>query len=270
VRRTVLLLLAVVAVGCTSSKQAAPPVTVPVTESTVAPTSTSSTTSKPTTTVSTVPRTTVTTQLSLGPGDATISGTVSGPSGPVDGATVRIERLVGKAVATQDVTTSGGSWQLPSVLGGSYRVRAFKPPDLAQSDVQVFFLAANDRKVIDFKLAAAGGDRILAVVNPSPPRVGQPATLTVTVGTGRVDDQGRPSITPRPGVVLILSAGPGFVVDSVPQVVTDGNGAAAWSVRCTAEGANTLPLTVGAGVTSVVLPACGSAPVVATTTTKAG
>jgi hypothetical protein len=263
-------MLALAAVGCSSSKQAAPPVTVPVTESTVPATSTTSTTSKPTTTVSTVPRTTVTTQLSLGPGDATIAGTVSGPAGPVDGATVRIERLVGKGVATQDVTTSGGSWQLPSVLGGSYRVRAFKPPDLVQSDVQVFFLAANERKVIDFKLVAAGGDRILAVVNPSPPRLGQPATLTVTVGTGRVDDQGRPSIAPRPGVVVVLSGGPGFVVDSVPQVTTDGNGAAAWSIRCTTEGANSLPMTVGGGVTAVILPACGSAPVAATTTTKAG
>ncbi|HEX3622134.1 MAG TPA: carboxypeptidase-like regulatory domain-containing protein [Acidimicrobiales bacterium] len=269
-RRTVLLLLALVAVGCTTPKPvAAPPDTTPVTESTLAPSSTT-TTAKPTTTSSTVPRTTVTTVLSLGPGDAALSGTVTGPSGPVDGATVHIERLVGKSVASQDVTTVGGSWQLTSILGGAYRVRAFKSPDLAQSDVQTFFLAANDRKVVDFKLAAAGGDRITAVVNPSPPHVGLPATVTITVGVGAVDSQGRAALTPRAGVVLILSAGQGFVVDSVPQVVTDTNGAASWSVHCTVEGATSLPLTVGTGVTSVNLPACAAATVAATTTTKVG
>lgn len=271
-RRTALLLavLVLLAVACTSNKQAAAPPTTPATEAetTLPPTTTS--TVKPTTTSSTVARTTTTVALSLGPGDASLGGTVSGPQGPVDGATVHIERLVGKSVASQDVTTSGGgSWQLPSILGGSYRVRAFKSPDLAQSDVQVFFLAATDHKTVDFKLAGAGGDKITAAINPNPARVGQPATLIITIGTGRVDDQGRPSITPRPGVVLALSGNQGYVVDSVPQTVTDGNGAAAWSVHCVVEGATSLALTVGGGVTSVNLPPCGSAPVVATTTTKA-
>lgn len=270
-RRTVLLLttLAVLAVACTSNKQAAAPPTTPVTET--LPPSTTSTTVKPTTTSSTVPRTTTTVALSLGPGDAFLGGTVSGPQGPVDGATVHIERLVGKSVATQDVTTTGGgSWQLPAILGGAYRVRAFKSPDLAQSDVQVFFLAATDHKTVDFKLAGAGGDRITAVINPNPARVGQPATLTITIGTGRVDDQGRPSVTPRPGVVVSLSGNQGYAVDSVPQRVTDGNGAAAWSVHCVVEGATSLSLTVGSGVTSVNLPPCGPAPAAAPPTTKAG
>lgn len=270
-RRAVLLLLALVAVACSSGKPAAAPPTTPVTESTLPPApSTTATTAKPTTTSSTVPRTTVTSLVTIGPGDAFLGGTVSGPQGPVDGATVRVERLVGKSVASQDVVTTGGSWQLPSVLGGSYRVRAFKAPDLAQSDVQTFFLAANERKTVDFKLAAAGGDRITASISPNPPKVGQPATLIVTVGTGRVDDQGRPSITPRPGVVLILGGNQGYVVDSSPQAVTDGNGAAAWNVHCVVEGATSLSLTVGAGLTTVNLPACGAAPVAATTTTKAG
>ncbi len=269
-RRTALLLLALVAVACTSSHQGAAPAPTTVAETTLPPTSSTSTTATPTTTTSTVPRTTVTTVLALGPGDASLTGTVTGPQGPVDGATVHVERVVGTSVATQDVTTSGGSWQLSSILGGAYRVRAFKTPDLSPSDVQTFFLAANDRKEVDFTLAAAGGDRITAAVNPNPPRVGQPATVTITVGTGGVDSQGRPSLTPRPGVSLVLSGGPGFVVDSTPSVVTDASGSGSWTVHCTAEGATTLPLTVGAGVTSVTLPACGSAPAAPTATTKAG
>jgi hypothetical protein len=93
--------------------------------------------------------------------------------------------------------------------------------------------------------------------------------VTVQIGIGRVDDQGRPALTPRAGVVLTLSPGPGFVLETSPQAVTDGNGAAAWGVRCTAEGADTLSLTVGLGVTSFKLPACGAAaPPAATTTTR--
>ena len=265
----VLAVVAVVAVACSSGKPAAAPITAPPTEvpTTAPPSSTTPSTAKPTTTSSTVPRTTVTTSLTVGPGNAYLSGTVNGPQGPVDGATVHVERVVGKAVATADVQSTGGQWQLPAVLGGSYRVRAFKSPDLAQSDVQTFFLAANERKVVDFTLTAAGGDRITAAINPSPPRVDQPSILTVTVGVGRVDDQGRPALTPRPNVLLTLNPAPGYALDSPAQVLTDGNGAGSWRIRCLAEGTNSVSLQVGTGVTSVNLPTCGPAP--APTTTKA-
>ena len=269
VRRSLVLvaLVALVTAGCTSGDDAgtAAPTTVEPTTTVASTTSTV----RSTTTTTGVPRTTTTTIVTLGPGDATIGGTVSGPAGPVDGATVRVERLVGRSVATADVTTSaGGLWQMASILGGSYRVRAFKPPDLAQSPVEAFFLAATERKTIDFRLPAAGGEKITAVVNPNPPRVDQPATITITVGIGRVDDQGRPAITPRPGVPLTLVGGPGVVVESTPVVVTDGSGSASWRFRCTAEGANTVALTVGTGVTNVRFDGCG--PPAPTTTMRPG
>ena len=269
-RRSALLLalVALVAAGCTGSGEpdtAAAPVT--VAETTTVPPTTTSTTVPATTTTTGPPRTTTTTLVTIGPGDATIGGTVTGPAGPVDGATVRVERLVGRSVATTDVTTSaGGLWQLASILGGSYRVRAFKPPDLGQSGVESFFLGATERKTIDFQLPAAGGERITAVVNPSPPRLDQPATVTITIGIGRVDDQGRPVITPRPGVPLTLTAGPGIVVESTPVVATDANGSASWRIRCTILGANTVALTVGTGVTQVRFDGCG--PPVAPPTTR--
>lgn len=257
--------LALSAVACSGGggpTSAAAPATTAVADTSTAPRPTSSTTSsslKAATTTTGVSRTTVTSPLTLGPGNASLVGTVSGPQGPVDGATVRVERLVGKAVATADVTTFGGAWQLPAVLGGSYRVRAFKAPDLAQSPVEVFFLAADERRVVDFKLTAAGGDRITAVINPNPPKVDQSATLTISVGTGRVDDQGRPALTPRPGVTLILAPGAGYALESVPQAVTDGNGSATWRLHCVVEGTTSMSLTVGSGVTSVNLPPCGAA-----------
>jgi hypothetical protein len=268
VRRQWFVLLGVLALmtaACNDSKpEAAPVTTVPTTSSTT------STTVQATTTTTLRPTTTVTTLLQMGPGDASIGGTVVGPAGPVDGATVHIERLVGKlTAATELTTTGGGSWNMPSLLGGAYRVRAFKAPDLGQSPVETFFLAANERKIVDLRLPAVGGERIAATVNPNPPRVGQPASVTIQVGVGRVDAQGKSSITPRPGLVMSLVGGPGIVVESAPQVVADANGSAAWSIRCSAEGASTVTLTVSNGVTTVQLPPCitGPPPTAAATTT---
>lgn len=267
------VLLLVVAAACSSdSPAAAPDTTLPV-ETTLTPTTAPapSTTARPTTTVTTVrPTTTLTTLLSFGPGEASLVGTVTGPSGPVDGAIVRIERLVGKDVASQDVTTAGGgTWALTSILGGSYRVRAFRPPDFGTSPTEAFFLAANERKIVDLRLPAAAGDRITAVVSPNPPRVDQTATITIQVGAARVDEQGRPSLAPRPGVALSLAPAAGIALEGTPQAITDGNGSAAWRFRCLAPGASTFQLTVGTGVTQVTIPACvAGAPPPGPTTTR--
>ena len=259
-RRLSLVLLVLLAGACTSSGGSAAPDPTAVQQSTTTTTAPApSTTARPTTTSSTLkPTTTVTTMLALGPGNASIVGTVSGPAGPIDGAIVRIERLVGKNVAATEVTTSGGgTFQLPEILGGSYRVHALRPPDFGASPVEAFFLAANDRKTVDLKLPPAGGVRLTATVIPNPPRLDQQATLRVQYGTGRVDDQGRAALTPIPNVLMTLTPGAGIVLESIAQVRTDSTGTGQWFIRCTVEGASALSLTVGDGVTPVNLPPCG-------------
>lgn len=274
VRRLTAALLLLVAAACSGgdAPAAAPTTaTVPV-ETTITPTTGApSTTARPTTTATTVrPTTTLSTVVAFGPGEASIVGTVTGPAGPVDGAIVRVERLVGKGVASQDVATAGGgTWGVTSVLGGSYRVRAFRPPDFGSSPTEAFFLAANERKIVDLKMPAATGDRITATISPNPPRVDQAATITIQVGTGRVDEQGRPAIQPRPGVLLSLAPAAGIALEGPPQALTDGNGTAAWRFRCLAEGASTFQLTVGTGVTQVTIPSCtAGAPPPGPTTTR--
>lgn len=272
-RLLLLVLVALVAAACSSSDPEAAPDTTAVQETTSTTVPRSSTTGRPTTTSSTLkPTTTSSTVLGFGPGDASIVGTVSGPAGPIDGATVRIERLVGKNIATTDITTTaGGGYQLGLILGGSYRVRAFRLPDYGTSAVEAFFLAANERKTLDLKLPPAGGERLTATITPSPPRLDQQATLKVQYGTGRVDEQGRPAVAPIPNVLLTLTPGAGIVLESSPQVRTDAAGSGSWFIRCTAEGASALTLTVGNGTTPVNIPPCGSAappPPAATSTTR--
>ena len=265
VRRRFLLVLGVVALiaaACSGGGDtpSASPETTSVEETTTTGRATS-TTRRPTTTSSTLkPTTTTSTTLGLGPGEAFLGGTVSGPAGPVEGATVKIERIVGKLVATQEITTGGGgTWQLGSILGGSYRVRASKPPDFGLSSVESFFMAAAERKTIDLKLPAAGAERIIATVIPNPPRLDQTSTLRIQYGTTRFDGQGQVVIAPRPGVVLAMSFPPGINLESPFQSLTDANGFANWQIRCTAEGAKSGTLTIGTGQTPVNLPPCAAA-----------
>jgi len=269
------MVMTVLAAACSggSKPSAAPPVTEPPT--TTAPSTSTSTSSTTSTSVrsTTTTSTTRPAPVSIGPGEAFISGTVLGPAGPLDGATVRIERFVGSAMASADVTTSGGgAWRMDSVLGGAYRIRAFKAPDLAQSNVEVFFLAATERKTIELRLATSGGQQITAIVNPNPPRVNQAATITVQIGTGRVDDQGRPAITPAVGVVLQLSVAAGQQLESSPQAITDANGTASWRFRCLVEGPVSASLGIANGVTQINIPPCAAAGAgpgpAATTTTR--
>ena len=157
------------------------------------------------------------------------------------------------------ITAGGGAWQLTSILGGSYRVRAFKAPDFAPSPVESFFLAANERRNLDFKLGPGGGERITAVVRPDPPRVDQSSTITITVGTSTVDAQGRSVLAPRPGLPLVLAERQAVFLESPQNQVTDAGGAATWQFRCTMEGAAAFTLTVGNGVTQVPIPGCAGA-----------
>lgn len=250
--------------GCSGGGKAAAPTTTGDAPTTTAPAATTTSAPPPTTasgpTTTGTPRTTVPTSVVIGPGDARLGGTVSGPQGLVDGATVRVERVVGKDVATTNVTTAGGSWHLDSILGGSYRVRAYKVPDLAQAQPEVFFLAANDNKTLDLKMDSYAGDKISASVKPNPPIVEQAALLTITIGTGRVDDQGRPSVAPRPGVRLKVTVALPLVLESAAESVTGSDGSAGFTFRCAAPGTGNVTLTINGGATSVPVPACATGP----------
>lgn len=254
--RTVAALLLLAAAACSggSDSTAQPP-------STAVPTTDAPTTVAPPTTATTVkgtPRTTTTVVVALTPGEATINGTVNGPAGPIDGATVKIERLVGTEVASTEVRSAGGAFSLASLLGGAYRVRAWRAPDLAQNGTEVFFLAANEVKRLDLSLAQYGSSGVVATVEPDPPMVDQPAILTVRLGTGRVDEQGRVTTTPRGGILLILAVGPGLVLESPPQLVSDPTGIGAWRIRCTAPGTFPVTLTMGAIASPIAVPPCAA------------
>lgn len=207
----------------------------------------------------------VTPATSLGVGDATLIGTVAGPDGPVDGVTVRVERVTGDTVISADVVAATGTWRLASIPGGPYRVRAFRTPDFGQPQPEEFFLGGSEQRSVDLRLTRYDGDAVEAVVEPNPPFLDEPLILTIRIRASRVDAAGRPTATPRSGLGVQLNV-EGLTLESPRQVTTDAGGAALWRLRCTTPGTTAVAVAVGEAMTKVNLPACVPRPPPTTTT----
>lgn len=191
-----------------------------------------------------------TTTVDDGPGQATLQGHVLGPDGPVPGATVEVERLVDDAVLTRTVATAADAgWTVAGVKGGRYRVRAWRPPDLAQVTPVIFFLGGNEVRRLDLTLDRYTGTGVAATIAPSPPPLDGPSNLAVQVRTSIVDGQGVVRTTPVPAVSVELVGGGGWSVESANPQTSDDGGVVRWRLVCSAPGASGLSVVVGGAQT---------------------
>lgn len=193
-----------------------------------------------------------TTTVVLGPGRASLAGTVAGPDGPVAGAAVRVERLVGEASASIEVTTGeDGRYSVPKVLGGRYRVRAWKPaPDnLALLEPAVFFLEGSEQRVVDLTMSRYQGLGVSAAVAPDPPLVGSLTNLVVQVVDQAVDGSGIVRGTPLAATAAELAGTGDWRVHSANPTATDGSGRARWLLECRRVGSQPLSTVIGPGAT---------------------
>jgi hypothetical protein len=169
-------------------------------------------------------------------GTASIVGSVTGPSGLVPGATVRVEHLVRGGVVSHDAITGGdGRYAVPAIPGGRYRVRAFLAPALSVTKPEVRFL--QDGKEATFDLTMEDQRKVVATpaISPTTPYLLDPVNLAVVVATQAVDSDGVVRSTPIPGL----------------RVELDGLGA--WSLR--RDDGLRSPLNPRASTTSTTLPA---------------
>jgi hypothetical protein len=208
-------------------------------------------------------------KVSVGPGSATINGTVVGPAGPVGGAVVEAERLVGDGIGTADVTAQAdGTWSRPNVLGGRYRIRAWRAPDLALVTPEIFFLNGTDTKSLTLQLQQFNAVAVTAAVAPNPPLVGEPATLAVQVTTQVVDTKGIVRAQPAPGASVQLAGGGTWATADPNPAVTGADGTASWQMVCGQAGPQPLTAVVdGTDSVSLTLPPCGLLPTTTTTVT---
>ena len=207
-----------------------------------------------------VPGTTTTTVV-LTPGEASLQGVVTGPDGLVAGATVLIERLVGDgAGAATLVTGADGKWTAPNILGGRYRVRAWRAPDLALTTPLSFFLENKESRDTDLKVESYSGVVVTSAVAPSPPVVEEPVRVVVRAYTRSVDEQGIVRNQALPSVQLELIGSSQWRVETANPTFADETGRADWILRCENLGSHALAVRVGGGgeAQPLRLPACAT------------
>ncbi len=217
-----------------------------------------------------VPGATTTTLPAVGPGAATLNGSVFGPSGPVGGATVEADRVVGDQVASARATTAAdGSWRIAGILGGVYRLRAWHAPNLDVTTPQVLFLGDSQDLTVSLELTSFPGPNVGAAVAPAAPYVGRPANLLVQITNPTIGADGILSYQPVVGGRVQLTAGSGWSVSGPNPATTDAAGNAVFQVQCRVPGSSPLIATVGAKGTPVALqvPPCAPPPAPTTPTT---
>lgn len=208
---------------------------------------------------------TTTTTVVVGPGPLTIVGRVEGPDGPVGGAIVRLERLVGDASAAIQVPTAAdGTWNADKVLGGRYRIRAWRPPELAMVRAEVLFIDSGEQRPVLLRLDRYEGRRVDAVIAPDPPLVDEPANLKVRIADRVVDERGIVRTTPRPGIRVRLTGSGSWSLSSPNPQTTGPDGSVTFRMTCNQEGAQplgavldeneTVPLDIAACVDATAPP----------------
>lgn len=192
------------------------------------------------------------TSVVVQPGQATLNGSVIGDEGPVAGAKVNIERVVsGQVGQVVLLTAEDGTWSLPMIMGGRYRVRAWRAPDLAQTTPTALFLGQNETKTLELKVRTIGGTAVTSSFAPASPRTDRDTNLVVRVAQKTVDDNGIVRAEAIPGVRVNLIGGSAWVVRTSNPAFTDASGEAEWTLRCRRSGSQ--PLAVEVGSTTIPL-----------------
>ena len=202
-------------------------------------------------------------------GRARLTGVVTGPDGPVSGATVRVERLVGDAVQVLEARTrEDGAWALERIPGGRMRVRAYAPPSLTMLEPEIFFLTEAEPRDLRLTVREHQGVFVLSDVTPRAPTVGSDVNVAVRVLQRVVDDQGVARTQPLAGIAL-QSQSSGWVFLNGPAT-TAGDGVAVYTFRCEQPASVVMAVVLFDGVEEraipVDVPSCAPRPTTTTST----
>ena len=210
-----------------------------------------------------------TTTIALGPGKATVSGIVLAPDGAVPNAQVAIERVVnGQIAGTVVISIEDGTFSIPSILGGRYRLRAWRAPDLAQTTATTLFLGSTETKSVELHVHAVDALDVQTSIAPDPPSILEPSNLVVQVSHKTVGDDGVVRATPLQGARVELIGSSNWRVQSANPAFADFDGRASYTVQCRDVGHQALAVSVGSEQTvPVTISDCIDPTVFDTTTT---
>lgn len=200
-------------------------------------------------------------------GEAVVEGRVLDVSGdPVPGAIVRAEwYVVDPPLAVQAATAGDGSYRLDRLPGGRWRVRAFLPPEYATVQPSEFFLAADEARTVDLRVARVDAYNVTWDVEPDPPIVDLEAELVVQFTERSVDEEGRVETTPLAGMGVTLFLEEDWDTDDPAVKVTDGSGVVRWRLACRRAGRQRVEVSTSLAVDVLDVAAC--IPISATSTT---
>jgi hypothetical protein len=166
-------------------------------------------------------------------GELTMGGTVTGPSGPVANATVRLERFVGGSSGRLEVRTNAqGRWVAIDVHGGRYRFRAWQAPTLAMPASDLRFIAADADVDLTLAVSRFDGKDVTGGVDDSDPEVGATAVVSALVTDQHVDDDGIITTAPATGRNARVSPIGPWTLDGPPTALVDAAGRVSWSFTC--------------------------------------
>ena len=216
-----------------------------------------------------VPGRSATSAVPFGPGRATLSGVVVSEEGAVGTATVIVERIVNGAVAKTTVfSAEDGTWTMPSVFGGRYRVRAFRQPNLAQTTPSAVFLGESETKQVELRVKTIDGLNVSVSFAPDPPQITRDTQLAVRVTQKTVDVDGVVRSQPLTNERVDLIGSSSWRVESSNPAFTDSEGKATWLLRCRQTGRNPLAVTVFTQSIPLTVNDCVDSTVEETTTSE--
>jgi hypothetical protein len=221
---------------------------------------------------------TTTPETARADGTSHLSGSVNGPQGPVPGATVRVEHLVGGSPPPTDVLTGAdGRWDLANIAGGRYRIRSFLVPSFAQTQPEIFLLTDGEQRNLDLNVESFTGVSVAAAIAPDPPELNQSINFVVRVTRKTVDGNGVVRSEPVVNAGVALTNTQGWSVRGPSSLNADGNGDATFGLDCRAVGASQVqvavrptPADAPQSATLTVSPCADPAATSTTTTTAPG
>jgi hypothetical protein len=211
-----------------------------------------------------------TTTRPLGGGKAVILGKVVDADGnPVPQALIRATYYgdVNKPEVIEALSLDDGTYRFDQVLGGRWRIRAWKAPELATLEDNVFFLGYTEQRVVDLKVKAANDIVVTSSIAPNPPFIYSPVELAVLVLSQTVDEEGVVHRSPVGGAAVTLNIQGKWSLVGDSTQATDYTGRTAWQLTCNEVGQQTITAFVAGREWPLNVPPCHDPQETTTTTT---
>ena len=201
-------------------------------------------------------------EIEMTGGKARLTGTVSGPDGPIAGATVGIQRVTSEGVGELQVPTNGeGKWAVDRMLGGTYRVRAWIPGISTTGGSEVRYIEEDEKAEFAFTILAVDPTPSIEFVHGGAIYAAHSGSVAMVMTSRAVDENGVIVTSPMAGALVTVQTTFGVNVASSPIQLTDANGTASFTLTCLGvSSGGTITATSGVISQTFGLPDCRAIP----------